>query len=508
MRLVYIFAVLFIFIGMSGIAMASGTENVAIDGTLKEEIQDLPKDRCVERLKQVYPRVSEDRLEAKCDALRVMIRSVDVKEEFPRIAEAVQTKFENLNEEEQNKLRIMTREQLEAFSEMTPEKIRERLQNVQVIKIYDEEAGFHKRVVAGKAQLKTNYEQKTQEQTQLETQLKEQVQEFTRLKQAENACADQETEECEQIKTQAKEQAKTYLEKVAEVQLKALERLRLRIQQNEDLTEEEAEEILEDIVEEEAKIQEMLQNMEQTQTKDQIKSEAGELFRQWNRIKNRMALHEYKEYHAKVMGIFYQAKVYDRKLDRLLDYFAEHDMPTDDVQDVIDEYSALIESARTKFADANDKLKEAWELNQESSPDVEQIKILTDEARELLRSAHEDIKAAAEILREIFLLVQDHRNILDEEEEDDYYDVEDEEEEEEEEDESECVEEGESYPVTATVYECCEGLTAISCSEPTNADVCPGSECVGSMICANCGDGTCGDGENKCNCPEDCEVVA
>ena len=67
-----------------------------------------------------------------------------------------------------------------------------------------------------------------------------------------------------------------------------------------------------------------------------------------------------------------------------------------------------------------------------------------------------------------------------------------------------CAKEGESVPVVPGALKCCEGLTKISCARPDANGNCP-EGCVGASICANCGNGICGLGENKCNCPEDCK---
>jgi len=49
---------------------------------------------------------------------------------------------------------------------------------------------------------------------------------------------------------------------------------------------------------------------------------------------------------------------------------------------------------------------------------------------------------------------------------------------------------------------CCAGLAAIAESRPE------GGECRAAppsvQVCARCGDGVCGPGENRCNCAEDC----
>jgi hypothetical protein len=67
----------------------------------------------------------------------------------------------------------------------------------------------------------------------------------------------------------------------------------------------------------------------------------------------------------------------------------------------------------------------------------------------------------------------------------------------------ECVDEGGSHIVYPGAPDCCPGLGTISCESPDGDGNCPGS-CAGATICANCPDGNCGPGENKCNCPADC----
>ena len=66
----------------------------------------------------------------------------------------------------------------------------------------------------------------------------------------------------------------------------------------------------------------------------------------------------------------------------------------------------------------------------------------------------------------------------------------------------ECIPEGESGPVIPDAPGCCEGLEPVSCDQPGPNGECIG--CDGAFICARCGNGQCGLGENVCNCPEDC----
>jgi hypothetical protein len=66
-----------------------------------------------------------------------------------------------------------------------------------------------------------------------------------------------------------------------------------------------------------------------------------------------------------------------------------------------------------------------------------------------------------------------------------------------------CIPEGQTMPVYPG-YNCCPGLKPIAPVVPDKNNNCPTTILLGSSICTKCGDGTCGLGENKCNCPSDC----
>lgn len=68
---------------------------------------------------------------------------------------------------------------------------------------------------------------------------------------------------------------------------------------------------------------------------------------------------------------------------------------------------------------------------------------------------------------------------------------------------SECVPEGGSVPVVPNAPDCCPGLSKIGCEAPDQSGQC--TPCVGASFCTYCGDGDCGLGENRCNCPSDCK---
>ena len=65
-----------------------------------------------------------------------------------------------------------------------------------------------------------------------------------------------------------------------------------------------------------------------------------------------------------------------------------------------------------------------------------------------------------------------------------------------------CSGEGELISLLDPTQVCCPGLDTIDNSFPGVGGGC--DVILDSAICAYCGDGTCGLGENYCNCPADC----
>jgi hypothetical protein len=66
-----------------------------------------------------------------------------------------------------------------------------------------------------------------------------------------------------------------------------------------------------------------------------------------------------------------------------------------------------------------------------------------------------------------------------------------------------CLEEGQSEPGVPTVpRNCCSGLNQSYVYSIVDGNCIPAPGA--NFICIKCGDGICGSGENKCNCPQDC----
>ncbi len=68
-----------------------------------------------------------------------------------------------------------------------------------------------------------------------------------------------------------------------------------------------------------------------------------------------------------------------------------------------------------------------------------------------------------------------------------------------------CATAGLSVPVVPSAPPCCAGLRGISPASVTSEGLC--QYAVGAVICSACGNGTCDQWENSCNCEEDCSSL-
>ncbi|MFO0746064.1 MAG: hypothetical protein U1F43_10370 [Myxococcota bacterium] len=67
-----------------------------------------------------------------------------------------------------------------------------------------------------------------------------------------------------------------------------------------------------------------------------------------------------------------------------------------------------------------------------------------------------------------------------------------------------CVDEGGQLEAKDICSTCCPGLTRVDSTAPASDGTCQETAPPSVFFCAACGDGTCGTGENRCNCTADC----
>ncbi|RJQ15786.1 hypothetical protein C4573_06565 [Candidatus Woesearchaeota archaeon] len=399
-------------------------EAMEVDDRLKAEVKDLSVEQCVEKLQQRFPNADAERIENRCDEIKKAYEELR-DEDAKRLRELAKDTWEGLSDEEKNKLKYLNRERLQALSEMNEEQMKALLAGYRLVKYED---GFKKRVIARERleEWEDRFDQWEERLDELSDTIKEKRNEFLRFKQLEKECRENNTNssDCQEIYEEAIAKAKEHLLNLADKEIALLEKLKTRVEQNENIDDEKAQEILEEIDERIAALTQAKEAVQDATTKDELKEAAEAILENWKDIKELLKVHTYQLYHSRVGEILQRATMLERKLDNLLAYMAENNLSTEAIAPLVDAFGEKIESARAKFEEADEKLKDAYALKQESQPDVDAIKNLSNEAKVLLEQAHEELNDAHEIFKDISELVKDQRDLL-KESDDDYYVLED-----------------------------------------------------------------------------------
>ena len=233
-------------------------------------------------------------------------------------------------------------------------------------------------------------------------------------KKLEKACKDPDSEDCKTAKAELLAAAKEHFSAQADHIIETLEKIKSRVQGNEDLTDEEEAKITVALDAELKIVTDIKVKINAAENKEQLLQAARELKDAWNRIR-----HVAKRYAAFVVssrmaGIIVQSKHLEKKLERVLARMAENGQNTSEVQALVDDFNKEIEAARTSFK-ASQTLWLAVKLDVKA--DVE-TNATVQQAQEKLKESREHLKKARDLLRQIVTKVD--KNALkdaDEEEE-------------------------------------------------------------------------------------------
>lgn len=378
---------------------------------------------CVERLKQEYPRLRSAVLKERCAGQTLLARLAEAPKPVRRITQKVQSRLSSLSEEQQVKLRLLTRKALDRIGSQSPEQAAAALDDYAVVQVYDDKTGYKKRTLgaAQRTTLKNRYEALRNRHQQLEQAMQQKRELFEEYKEKEARCADDETIDCEAIQQQAIEHAKAFLQRVGEVQLNMMERLETRVESSEELSDEHVKAILADIEDKQANLIDALHAVDAATTKKEVKTAGAPVLASGKQFRNRYVVYEYRLFHEGIRNLLTRAKILDRKLDRLLAYLDDHEGDTSKIEPMVEEYSALLDSSITHFQQADEVFKKAWKAKFNESYADEEVKSLVEEAKSFARQAKQDLKDAAGKLREIFALAKEHHTVLLENREEDRY---------------------------------------------------------------------------------------
>lgn len=198
--------------------------------------------------------------------------------------------------------------------------------------------------------------------------------------------------------TGAFEHAKTYLLRSADALINHLEKLKTKVQENENIPDDREAEIVAEIDVQISAINDIKVEIEAATTREQIKDAAKKLRDVWKKLKHIIKFHTQRIVAARVEGIVNNGLVLEKRLDKILANLNE----STDVDVEVDNFKAKINLSRDKYRQAQDKLEEVLDLRAAGeSADSEKIKALMEEAGQLLKEARDALKEAHEILKSI-----------------------------------------------------------------------------------------------------------
>ncbi len=354
-----------------------------------DKIQELDQ-RQKERLAQLEIKNLEKITELKKERLEKLAKLSE--EKLKRLAELEKDKLEkisDLNESDINKLSVLGRARLKHMAELDMSKLKMELRTLKVVKVKNS-ADLSKRHVSNTnlTVFRERFEKAKEQFKEAKDELQEARKELkdARERGDENATI---------------EHSKTYLLRFADALVNHLNKIKAKVQENENIEAELEAKIVAEIDAQIEEINKIKTEIEAATTKDQVKEAAKKLREKWNKLRHLIKIHTDRVILARVEGIVNQGLVLEKRLDHILEKAEEKDIEVD-VKAEMESFSQKIATSREKYKQAQVKFSEIFDLMAKGEPaDSEKIKDLREEANQLLKEARAALKEAHDILKEI-----------------------------------------------------------------------------------------------------------
>lgn len=195
--------------------------------------------------------------------------------------------------------------------------------------------------------------------------------------------------------------AKEVLSGAADSIITHLEKIKSKVQENENLNESEAADLTARIDAHIQTVTDIKAKIDAATTKEEIKAIAKELRQAWADMRFRMELMAERVITARVQGVLNQGEVLQKRLDTALAAMAEQNISVD-VDAEVDEFNADIAAAKDFQAQAKAKLKAA--IDADTS---DEAKDLVEQAHDLIKKSQDSLKDAHDALRQIIRKIRE-----------------------------------------------------------------------------------------------------
>jgi len=292
------------------------------------------------------------------------------------------------------------REKLNEINKQGAEKLKELREKPEFVK-YNNTLGFKARVLERMhvEQAKENYIKARERYELAKANLEQAKLKFNEQIALRKACQNN-TEECNQTEEQLRLRAKEFLGNSADTITEHLNKLKSKIQENEDLSQEEASAMIARI---DAKITEIGGAKEQAQTattKEEIVEAAKKINAAWKNVKEETVAETSEMTNARIGGIIVKSQHLEEKLAKTLARMEDNGKNVDDIKPMIDGFDEKIKIAEQKYEAATERFKEFWMVSAESNEKLREAQELMQEAKNALKDANGKLREIIKAIKE------------------------------------------------------------------------------------------------------------
>jgi DNA repair exonuclease SbcCD ATPase subunit len=248
------------------------------------------------------------------------------------------------------------------------------------------------------------YQEAKQKYIQARERYQEAKQKITKARTALQACRDSESEQCISLRKQIKANSKEFLVNIADRVLATLEKIRSKVESNEDIDEEESASLLTNIDEKIAEIEnakETIEGLTNESSAEDIKEAAQTIREAWRKTRAVLKKSVGRLLNARIGGIIVKSEALGDKLERIKARLEESGNDMSDIKGLINKFNNEVEEAKAKWESAKQRYAEAV-----TPGEIDEI---MKEVHEYIKEAHQKLKEAHQTLKEIMQKIREKK---------------------------------------------------------------------------------------------------
>ncbi|MEK6940560.1 MAG: hypothetical protein AABW49_01520 [Nanoarchaeota archaeon] len=218
------------------------------------------------------------------------------------------------------------------------------------------------------------------------------------------ACDDENDNlDCDAVKAQAFEDAKVFLLNSADQAIAYLEKVKSRIEENENIPEEEAAEMLGKLDASISDLEAAKLDVEAATTKEELREAAKTIKDSWNDIKHHARRHAWRVVVGRLDGVIDRFENVEDKLECAVSALSEANVDTSVLDEKLNTYGEHLDSADSLSEQVHAVLSEIKSLGDSADPN--KVRELLDKAKSLVKEAHSELRVVHNTMKDMLRII-------------------------------------------------------------------------------------------------------